>query len=354
MVTLCQRVTPAVEFPPSTKDRLKGKLGDSEAHVQLAEERSHELVGKLADMMERRYCMEEESDARRNKVSKLEAQCQEASQEKERNAQLTAKVQELETKRGSVTEPKVNALQKKVENLQEQLRDKEKQVGRLKERVKSLQVDTSNKDTALATLEESLAEKERIIERMKELIRELEDTRISQEEILAQAKETENRLEARIAQLEEEQCKTELVNDHLQRAMLQTDQMSVELTAERSTSQRLEGVRAQMECQNKELKLKLQVLEGTVKSKYKASMEAKSAPREEQLDMETRERQAASKLCSVKKQASPIAMETEKRLRKDPTRTKVLDHLETLKRENKDLQVQLERETTRWGRPTPS
>ncbi|CAL8243859.1 unnamed protein product [Lota lota] len=38
------------------------------------------------------------------------------------------------------------------------------------------------------------------------------------------------------------------------------------------------------------------------------------------------------------------------KFRKDlKTRTKVLDHLETLKRDNKDLRVQLERETTRCG-----
>lgn len=49
-----------------------------------------------------------------------------------------------------------------IENLQEQLRDKEKQMSSLKERVKSLQADTSNTDTALTTLEESLAEKVRL------------------------------------------------------------------------------------------------------------------------------------------------------------------------------------------------
>ena len=67
--------------------------------------------------------------------------------------------------------------------------------------------------------------------------------------------------------------------------------MNVELTAERSTSQRLEGARSQLERQNKELKLKLGELEGTIKSKYKASisaLEAKIAQLEEQLDMETK------------------------------------------------------------------
>lgn len=71
----------------------------------------------------------------------------------------------------------------------------------------------------------------------------------------------------------------------------QTDQMNVELTAERSTAQRLEGARSQLERQNKELKLKLQEMESTVKSKYKASisaLEAKIAQLEEQLDIETR------------------------------------------------------------------
>ncbi len=46
-----------------------------------------------------------------------------------------------------------------IENLQEQLKDKEKQMTSLKERVKSLQTDTSNTDTALTTLEEALSEK---------------------------------------------------------------------------------------------------------------------------------------------------------------------------------------------------
>lgn len=53
----------------------------------------------------------------------------------------------------------LNMFALQIENLQEQLRDKEKQMSSLKERVKSLQADTSNTDTALTTLEESLAEK---------------------------------------------------------------------------------------------------------------------------------------------------------------------------------------------------
>ncbi|XP_053710984.1 myosin-9-like isoform X2 [Synchiropus splendidus] len=110
------------------------------------------------------------------------------------------------------------------------------------------------------------------------------------------------RLEARISQLEEEleeeQLNTEMVNDRLKRTTLQTEQLTTELAGERSTSQRLEGTRAQLDRQNKELKLKLQELEGTIKSKYKSSiatLEAKILQLEEQLDIESKERQQASR-----------------------------------------------------------
>lgn len=60
---------------------------------------------------------------------------------------------------GAVRCRKTVSLSVQIENLQEQLKDKEKQMTSLKERVKSLQADTSNTDTALTTLEEALAEK---------------------------------------------------------------------------------------------------------------------------------------------------------------------------------------------------
>lgn len=67
--------------------------------------------------------------------------------------------------------------------------------------------------------------------------------------------------------------------------------MNTELASERSSSQRLEGARSQLDRQNKDLKLKLQELEVTIKSKYKSSittLEAKIAQLEEQLDTESK------------------------------------------------------------------
>ncbi|XP_036407940.1 myosin-9-like isoform X1 [Megalops cyprinoides] len=261
--------------------------------------------------------------------------------------------------RDEMGEEKKKQLVKQVREMEMELEDERKQRSVAVAARKKLELDLKELEAAIdmanKNRDEALKQLKKLQAQMKDVLRELEDTRMSREEILAQSKETEKklkgmeadmiqlqeelaaaervkrqaqqerdelqdeinnqasknaqvaeekrRLEARIAQLEEEleeeQCNTELVNDRLKRAQLQTDQINVELTAERSTSQRLEGARAQLERQNKELKLKLQELEGTVKSKYKASiaaLEAKIAQLEEQLDIETRERQSASKL----------------------------------------------------------
>ncbi|KAJ4932119.1 hypothetical protein JOQ06_010548 [Pogonophryne albipinna] len=256
-------------------------------------------------------------------------------------------------------EEKKRALVKQVREMEMELEDERKQRSAAVASRKKLELDLKELeagiDMANKNRDEALKQLKKLQAQMKDLIRELEDTRMSREEILALSKETEKklkgmeaemlqmqeelgaaervkrqaqqerdelqdeinsqatknaqvveerrRLEARIAQLEEEleeeQCNIELTNDRLKKAVLQSDQMNVELASERSTCQRVEGARCQLERQNKELKLKLQELEGTVKSKYKANMaalEAKVVQLEEQLDMETRERQGATKL----------------------------------------------------------
>ncbi|KAJ8251676.1 hypothetical protein GJAV_G00223910 [Gymnothorax javanicus] len=260
--------------------------------------------------------------------------------------------------RDEMGEEKKKALIKQVREMEMELEDERKQRSIAVAARKKMELDLKELESAIdmanKNRDEALKQLKKLQVQMKELLRELEDTRMSREEILAQAKENEKkvksmeaemiqmqeelaaaerakrqaqqerdelqeeinnqsgksaqaldekrRLEARIAQLEEEleeeQCNTELANDRCKRALLQTDQVNVELTAERSSAQRLEGARSQLDRQNKELKLKLQELEATVKSKYKANitaLEAKIAQLEEQLDMETRERQQCSK-----------------------------------------------------------
>lgn len=69
------------------------------------------------------------------------------------------------------------------------------------------------------------------------------------------------------------------------------EQLGAELAAERSTAQSREGSRQQLERQNRELKAKLQEIEGQGRSKLKSSiaaLEAKLREAEEQLEIESR------------------------------------------------------------------
>ncbi|KAM9473365.1 myosin-9-like isoform 4-T7 [Salvelinus alpinus] len=307
--------------------------------------------------------MEQQLEEMRTQLEELEDELQATEDAKLRlevNMQaMKAQYERDLAGRDEMGEEKKRQLVKQVREMELELEDERKQRSVAVAARKKLELDLKELEAAIdmanKNRDEALKQLKKLQAQMKELLRELEDTRMSRDEIMAQAKENEKklksmeadmiqmteelasaervkrqaqqerdelqdeinnqaaknaliaeekrRLEARIAQLEEEleeeQCNTELVNDRLKRALLQTDQMTVELTAERSTSQRLEGARSQVERQNKELKLKLQELEGTVKSKYKATiaaLEAKIAQLEEQVDIETRERQQASKL----------------------------------------------------------
>uniref|UniRef100_A0A8V0YQW8 Myosin-9 n=1 Tax=Gallus gallus TaxID=9031 RepID=A0A8V0YQW8_CHICK len=207
--------------------------------------------------------------------------------------------------RDEQNEEKRKQLIRQVREMEVELEDERKQRSIAVAARKKLELDLkdleSHIDTANKNRDEAIKQLRKLQAQMKDYMRELEDTRTSREEILAQAKENEKKLksmEAEMIQLQEEQGNTEIINDRLKKANLQIDQMNADLNAERSNAQKNENARQQMERQNKELKLKLQEMESAVKSKYKATitaLEAKIVQLEEQLDMETKERQAASK-----------------------------------------------------------
>ncbi|EMP33152.1 Myosin-9 [Chelonia mydas] len=260
--------------------------------------------------------------------------------------------------RDEQNEEKRKQLIRQVREMEVELEDERKQRSMAVAARKKLEMDLKDLevqiDSANKNRDEAIKQLRKLQAQMKDYMRELDDARTSREEILVQAKENEKkmknmeaemmqmqeelaaaerakrqaqqerdeladeianssgkgalaleekrRLEARIAQLEEEleeeQSNTEMVNDRLKKANLQIDQINTDLNAERSNAQKNENARQQMERQNKELKAKLQEMESAVKSKYKASitaLEAKIAQLEEQLDSETKERQAAGK-----------------------------------------------------------
>ncbi|KAK1800052.1 hypothetical protein P4O66_006549, partial [Electrophorus voltai] len=167
-------------------ETLNNQNSDCKQHIEVlkesltAKEQRAAILQTEVDALRLRL---EEKESFLNKKSK---QLQDLTEEK---GTLAGEIRDMKDML-EVKERKINVLQKKIENLQEQLRDKDKQLGNLKDRVKSLQTDSSNTDTALATLEEALSEKERIIERLKEQ-RERED-RERMEEMDAYKKENKD------------------------------------------------------------------------------------------------------------------------------------------------------------------
>lgn len=325
----------------SSKDDVGKSVHELEKSKRALEQQVEEMKTQLEEL-------EDELQATEDAKLRLEVNLQAMKAQFERDLQG----------RDEQSEEKKKQLVRQVREMEAELEDERKQRSMAVAARKKLEMDLKDLeahiDSANKNRDEAIKQLRKLQAQMKDYMRELDDTRASREEILAQAKENEKklksmeaemiqlqeelaaaerakrqaqqerdeladeianssgkgalaleekrRLEARIAQLEEEleeeQGNTELVNDRLKKANLQIDQINTDLNLERSHAQKNENARQQLERQNKELKVKLQEMEGAVKCKYKASitaLEAKIAQLEEQLDNETKERQAACK-----------------------------------------------------------
>uniref|UniRef100_A0A7M4FQC7 Myosin-9 n=1 Tax=Crocodylus porosus TaxID=8502 RepID=A0A7M4FQC7_CROPO len=335
------------QFRTEMEDLMSSKddVGKSVHELEKAKRALEQQVEEMKTQLEE---LEDELQATEDAKLRLEVNQQAMKAQFERDLQG----------RDEQNEEKRKQLIRQVREMEVELEDERKQRSVAVAARKKLEMDLKDLegqiDSANKNRDEAIKQLRKVQAQMKDCMREMDDTRTSREEILAQAKENEKkmknmeaemiqmqeelaaaerakrqaqqerdeladeianssgkgalameekrRLEARIAQLEEEleeeQSNTEMVNDRLKKANLQVDQINADLNAERSNAQKNENARQQMERQNKELKVKLQEMEGIMKSKYKSNitaLEAKIAQLEEQLDSETKERQAASK-----------------------------------------------------------
>ncbi|XP_049417439.1 myosin-11-like isoform X1 [Epinephelus fuscoguttatus] len=255
-------------------------------------------------------------------------------------------------------EEKRKQLLKQVRELESELEEERKQRGQLSGSKKKLEGELKDLEDQLEAAsrgrDEAVKQLRKIQGQVKDLQRDLEDSRTAQKEVLSSAREAERkskameadivqlhemlaaaerarkqaeterdelaeelasnssgksllsdekrRLDTKISQLEEEldeeQATVESLNDRLRKSQQLVDQLGAELAAERSSSQTREGSRQQLERQNKDLKAKLQEMEGQGRSKLKSSiaaLESKLREVEEQLEIESRERQANAK-----------------------------------------------------------
>lgn len=336
----------------SSKDDVGKSVHELEKSKRALEQQVEEMKTQLEEL-------EDELQATEDAKLRLEVNLQAMKAQFERDLQG----------RDEQSEEKKKQLVKQVREMEAELEDERKQRSIAVAARKKLEMDLKDLeahiDSANKNRDEAIKQLRKVQAQMKDYMRELDDTRASREEILAQSKENEKklksmeaemiqlqeelaaaerakrqaqqerdeladeianssgkgalaleekrRLEARIAQLEEEleeeQGNTELVNDRLKKANLQIDQLNTDLNLERSHTQKNENARQQLERQNKELKVKLQEMEGTVKSKFKASiaaLEAKIAQLEEQVEQEAREKQATAKALKQKDRKSVV------------------------------------------------
>uniref|UniRef100_A0A8C0BS67 Myosin heavy chain 11 n=1 Tax=Buteo japonicus TaxID=224669 RepID=A0A8C0BS67_9AVES len=295
----------------SSKDDVGKNVHELEKSKRTLEQQVEEMKTQLEEL-------EDELQAAEDAKLRLEVNMQALKGQFERDLQA----------RDEQNEEKRRQLLKQLHEYETELEDERKQRALAAAAKKKLEIDVkdleSQADSANKAREEAIKQLRKLQAQMKDYQRELDDARAAREEIFATARENEKkakgleaeliqlqevnlqdekrRLEARIAQLEEEleeeQSNIEAMGDRMRKAVQQAEQLNNELATERSTAQKNENARQQLERQNKELKSKLQEMEGAVKSKFKttiAALEAKIASLEEQLEQEAREKQAAAK-----------------------------------------------------------
>uniref|UniRef100_A0A673WEX4 Myosin-10-like n=1 Tax=Salmo trutta TaxID=8032 RepID=A0A673WEX4_SALTR len=344
---------------------LMSSKDDVGKNVHELEKSKRTLDQQLEEMRTQLEELEDELQATEDAKLRLEVNMQAMKAQYERDLQG----------RDDQNDEKKRALVKQVREMEAELEDERKQRALAVAAKKKLEMDLMDMvgqiEGANKARDEAIKQLRKLQSQMKDYQRELEDARASRDEIFSQSKENEKklksleaevlqlhedlaaserarrhadqerdeladeisnstsdksalmdekrRLEARIAQLEEEleeeQGNMELLNDRFRKTTMQVDTLTLELVAERSLAQKSENARQQLERQNKDLRAKLGELEGSVKSRFKASitaLEAKILQLEEQLEQEAKERAAANKLVRrTEKKLKEVCMQVE-------------------------------------------
>ncbi|XP_046706507.1 myosin-10 [Silurus meridionalis] len=347
------------------EDLMSSKDDVGKMCVHELEKSKRTLEQQVEEMRTQLEELEDELQATEDAKLRLEVNMQAMKAQFERDLQA----------RDEQNDEKKRLLVKQVREMEAELEDERKQRALAVAAKKKMEMDLKDLEAQIEASnkarDEAIKQLRKLQAQMKDYQRELEEARTSRDEIFAQSKENEKklksleaevlqlqedlaaserarrhaeqerdeladeisnsasgksalmdekrRLEARIAQLEEEleeeQSNMELLNDRFRKTAMQVDTLSTELSGERSAAQKSETARQQLERQNKDLKAKLQELEGSVKSKFKstiAALEAKILQLEEQLEQEAKERAAANKIVRrTEKKLKEVFMQVE-------------------------------------------
>ncbi|XP_077433100.1 uncharacterized protein myh14 isoform X7 [Vanacampus margaritifer] len=326
-----------------------------------------------------RRALETEAESLRSQTLDLEEELTEAENSRLRlevtlqalKAQFEREISSSEEK----GEEKRRALSKQVRELEMQLEEERSQRSQAvltkKQLEAELQDSEAQVETSSRSKEEAVKHLRKLQSQLKEALRELDEAKITRDEVISQSKdndkkiqtleaevlqlteelavsdrqrrqaqqerdemaddmvnnssgktvlfEEKRRLEMRISQLEEEleeeQTNAELLSERQRKMAMQVETLTVQLQGERTLAQKAEAARDQLERHNKDMKTRLEELEGTVRGKHRlsvAALETKIESMEEQLEQERQERAIANKLVrKTEKKLKEVMMQAE-------------------------------------------
>uniref|UniRef100_A0A3B3WPG9 Myosin, heavy chain 14, non-muscle n=1 Tax=Poecilia mexicana TaxID=48701 RepID=A0A3B3WPG9_9TELE len=330
-------------------EQLVNQQDDVGKNVHELERSKRSLESEVQNLRTQTQELEEELSEAENLRLRLEVNLQALK------AQFEREISNNEEK----GEEKRRALSKQVQRRREESTEERSQRSQAVAAKKQLEAELQEAEAQLEAAsrgkEDSVKQLRRLQGQMKEILRELDETKLSKDEVVAQSKDADKkiqtleaevlhlteelavsdrqrrqaqqerdemseemvssssgknvlfdekrRLEVRVTQLEEdleeEQANSELLMERQRKTALQVETLTVQLQGERTLAQKAESSREQLEKQNKELKARLEELEGAVRGKHKlsvAALEAKIDTMEEQLEQERQERAIANKL----------------------------------------------------------
>ncbi|XP_033121498.1 myosin-10-like isoform X2 [Anneissia japonica] len=327
-------------------DELMSSKDDVGRNVHDLEKAKRSMDSQMEEMRTQMEELEDELQATEDAKLRLEVNLQAAKSQYDRD--LQAKEEQAEERRRGL----IRQLREMEAELEEERRQRTAAVSARKKLEGDLKELEGVVENANRIKEDSVKQLRKFQAQSKDLLAELDESRQGREEAVASAKEHEKkfkgleadylqlqeelalaqrarrnaeserdeladelgsnsskvqtltdekkRLEQRLSQLEEEledeTNAAEALYDKERKLLTQVDQLTAELETERSSNHHLENNRSTLERQNKELRAKLAEMENSMKLKMKSqiqSLETKVQQLEEQLDVETRERQLA-------------------------------------------------------------
>ncbi|XP_055079787.1 myosin-11-like [Periophthalmus magnuspinnatus] len=297
-------------------EEMRTQMEEVEDELQASEDSKLRLevtLQALKTQQERELQTREESaeERRRAVVKQVRELEEELEEEKKQRNQASAAKKKLESELRSTEEQLEVATRgreeaaKQFRKIQGQLKDLQRELEESAAAHREVSCSARESERRLKTAEAELTQLHEMLSVAERARKQAEGERDELQEELASNSsgksvfgDEKRRLESRISQLEEEleeeQNNAESLNERLRKTQQLVEQLGADLASERLSSQGRESSRQQLDKQNRELRARLQELEGQGRSKLKASvaaLEAKLRDAQEQLEAESRERQ---------------------------------------------------------------